>query len=102
MKNKEVTKEDLIKALRDIVWYNCLYESENIPALLKLEKGKYGYITYPTEILNGKLEMQYIWAMCVSMFGDYGTSVFSGWIEDVEGFRSFLESLIPYEDEMIF
>lgn len=41
---------------------------------------------------NDKLEMLY--SICVLLFGDYGTSPRSGWIENVEAFHLFINDII--------
>lgn len=39
-----------------------------------------------------------VWVLCVNLFGDYGTSPRFGWIEDIDGFRRFIE-IITYTPE---
>ena len=84
---EKATRDDLIEALDMVVWYNGYWEIVKgwIEALTN-PKGK--YIHRPDDCNDDGLEV--LWMICVLMFGDYGTSPRSGWVEDFEGCREFL------------
>lgn len=37
-------------------------------------------------------QLDFVWMICVEMFGDYGTSPRFGWIEQIDEFREFCNS----------
>lgn len=87
-KYENLSKEDLLDALDAVVWYNGCGEIISEWEKLEPEDGtihaeyyKHGYTN------TDQLEM--LWMIAVLLFGDYGTSPRSGWIEDVESFRKF-------------
>ena len=87
----------LMDALRDAADYNGI--DEIFKEWLKLEPNENKIITgthygHPDLSEREKGEVQIFWMLCVLMFGDYGVSPRYGWIEDIEGFREFLKSLI--------
>jgi hypothetical protein len=112
----EVDKEELIKAIRydrgqyekgyadgkddeckfrealdSIVWYNGHYE------WLKklrddLEAWDNGFFPYQGDI-EWHTEQHCIWMLLVGMFGDWGTSIRTGWIEDIAGCIKFIDEI---------
>ena len=42
---------------------------------------------------------EFIYMICVLLFGDYGCSPRTGWIEDVEGFHNFINKFIEHYEE---
>lgn len=79
--------ETLIDALDSVTWYNGL--AATIRGWTELEPSKQtGCILCP-ECCWKDEQLQVFWMIAVFMFGNYGTSPRSGWIEDVEGFREF-------------
>lgn len=78
-----ISTDDYNRALQNVVWYNNLWEIvkgwKNIPCT------KYGAVIhqkdYGAECEEVKLQLEVIWMIAVSLFGDYGTSPRSGWIE---------------------
>lgn len=101
----EVTKETLIDALDSVTWYNCLAEEilkwKNPENYDTEHKG----VPYPDGWLSPKMEfwaswpkgfrnqLEVIWMICVCMFGDYGTSPRSGWIEHKDEFFAFIDAI---------
>lgn len=84
-------KDDLIRALDSVVWYNGL--GPDILKWKELKPGTFGQIICPFHIQKRTDQLEMIWMLCVSLFGDYGSSPRVGWIEDVEGFRRFIDSI---------
>ena len=82
----------LICALDSLVWYGCHYD--DIKQLIEHIKSSKGYSVCPdfTPKQYDNLVTD-VWAMLVCMFGDYGTSPFSGWIERKLDAITFLESI---------
>lgn len=92
----------LCNALQTIVWYNGHSEwlSELCEELKKLKETGEKYINYPCplEVAEWHTEKHAIWELLVGSFGDWGTSIRGGWIEDFDGCVEFIEYLIE-EDE---
>ena len=94
-----------INALRDALWYNGL----NVPIKewASAPTDEYGRILYDESLYDFKqvrnnsdeAQKQLVWMMCVLMFGDYGSSPRFGWINDVEGFREFIEGITSEDEE---
>ena len=96
MLKDKVTKESLIQALNDVIWYNGL--GDYVRQMIDLEPNKNRYILCPYyELIMDDQCLETIWMICVLLFGDYGTSPRSGWIEDVDGYRAFLKTILPEE-----
>lgn len=89
---------DIIDALDLVVWYNGM--GEDVSEWKVLPTNKYGSINRPDNSMgNDQLEM--LWMICVCLFGNYGTSPRSGWIEDVEAFRKFVDAITKTDREAI-
>lgn len=97
---KTVTIERLINALDSITWYNGLAE-----IIVKwkdehyFDESAYGlswnwntFENYNPETRN---QLQIIWMICVELFGEYGTSPRSGWIEpeSKDDFYKFIDDI---------
>lgn len=81
----------LLDALDGVTWYNCLAEEVFSWACLPTE-ADYKIITLPKNVnpMNPYgPQLEVIWMIAVILFGEYGTSPRTGWIENVEGFREF-------------
>jgi hypothetical protein len=93
---------NLCEALQSIVWYNghAVWLSEVCEELKKLKETGEKYINYPCplEVAEWHTEKHAIWELLVGSFGDWGTSIRGGWIEDFDGCIEFIEYLIE-EDE---
>lgn len=83
-----INVEKLREVLDSVVWYNGYWEivKEWIEALAN-PKGKY---IYRPDEYDGDGGLEVLWMMCVLMFGNYGTSPRSGWVENTEQCREFL------------
>lgn len=90
----EITVDKLIYALDSVASYNGLAETllawknlppdgPSIPCPLRW---------WETDDWYGA-QLQVLWMICVEMFGDYGTSPRFGWINDVDGFRDFIDQI---------
>lgn len=79
--------DKIIEALETVIWYNGYY------GIIQdwIDKGDAAVKSgnYP-QILDKNEQLEVIWMICVSMFGDYGTSPRSGWITDWKSCREFL------------
>lgn len=90
-KNQEtaLSIEAILYAISNVVWYNGL---DNLIKKWKTLEHTNGYISVPDDVWNYK-DLQVIWMICVSLFGDYGTSPRGGWITDIEGFYNFIDAI---------
>lgn len=87
-------KEDpLFEALENIIWYDGHYEW-----LMKLRDDMQAHIgdriyenPFPTE--QWHTEGHTIWMLLVGMFGDWGTSIRSGWIDNIQGCIRFIDAV---------
>lgn len=71
-------QDELIDSLDSVVWYNCHYYKLNEikqELLKKQDSGNYKYDYGNDE------QFQVIWMILVCLFGDYGSSPRSGWLE---------------------
>lgn len=88
---------DIIEALNSIVWYNGIYDFlEDVKnGVSKCNIGYYNH-TYPM----GEQE-QIFWMLLVLLFGDYGTSPRSGWLEmeHKEEILDFIDRLTTIDGE---
>ena len=78
-------------ALECIVWYNCHYEWLE-PLADELEKTLEYYRT-PFGSNELDTEKHFIWMLLVGMFGNWGTSINSGWIEKTKECAEFIRNL---------
>ena len=82
----------LFDAMESIIWYDGHYEwlKELRDILLEYPKGK----NYPTpDQIKGHSEEHTIWMLLVGMFGNWGTSIRCGWIEDIQGCIEFIDAV---------
>jgi hypothetical protein len=99
-KYENLSAEDLLDALDAVVWYNGHGEIiaewkwlEPKDGVIRAEYYKHGYTDTDTDLLG------MIWMIAVLLFGNYGTSPRSGWIEDVESFRKFCHRITQTDRE---
>lgn len=87
---KPIDTDELIEALDSVIWYNGHFDQirEWIDKLKATEEGK---LCHCPDIDDHGLEV--FWMLCVLMFGNYGTSPRSGWIEDCTGCIEFLKTI---------
>lgn len=95
-KDKALIDSGLYEALKDIVWYN-----DHTEWLVKLRNDieasqKEGDLTYgiPLDVEEWHTEKHMIWMLLVGVFGSWGTSIRSGWIENLGGCVTFIDGLI--------
>lgn len=85
-----IGRDDLIKAIASVVWYDGI--GEDILEWKKiLPSVQTGCVHRAYSYKNSSL--QTIWMICVLLFGNYGTSPRSGWIEDVFEFHNFIDEI---------
>ena len=95
---KQITGDDIIYAIDAVTWYNGLDEiirEWKMPGYFDDIRGKLAwnwkrFHKYDQETQH---QLEVIWIICVCLFGEYGTSPRSGWIEDKEGFYAFLDQI---------
>ena len=71
--------EKILDALDSITWYNCIAE-RLIQIKEDIINSKESQYIVPDDIYSDN-RIQPIWMMLVCMYGDYGTSPRSGWLE---------------------
>ena len=92
-----MTVENMVSALDNVTWYNGLAE---YVAKWKTDCPKVGNTLISDETYCcGEMDctifdqLQVIWMICVELFGNCGTSPRRGWIEDIDGFNWFIDSI---------
>lgn len=95
-----IDSEKLLDALDSVTWYNGLAEQvlewKKIPVEPTID-GK-PQIKHLYSSLDGE-QLEVIWMIAVSLFGDYGTSPRTGWITDVKGFYKFIDRITSLHRE---
>lgn len=107
MRKNELCEEDLIDALDSVTWYNGL--AEEIIHWKDdgyFEEGESGSLIWYWDKFNDfslekRDQIEVIWMICVNLFGDYGTSPRSGWIENREAFYEFVDAITKTYQEVI-
>ena len=97
--SKEINAK-LYEALETIIWYDN--HSEWLRELCgELEKTKKeGHCVYGIpDYIEWHTETHTIWMLLVGVFGDWGTSIRSGWIEDIDGCIEFIQGLIKVAND---
>ena len=86
-------ENDLQYALECIIWYDGLDDwlEELADALEKYNDYPYDCPIDPTQ---WRKEHHIIWMLLVGMFGNWGTSIRSGWIEDCKGCAAYIRKTI--------
>lgn len=101
---------DLIEALNSVTWYNGLAEK-----ILEWKKpGVVDVSKYGTHLFGLKLQkwfeqfergdqaqLQVFWMIGILLYGNYGTSPRTGWIDDWDGFMHFLDAITEAYRESI-
>lgn len=99
-KNVADLETKLLDNLDAITWYNCL--AEEITTWKELRNDN-GIIPCPLNHVRNAYEgqLQFVWMLCVLMFGDYGTSPRYGWInwENKDVFDAFIDDITKTERE---
>lgn len=95
----DISKNDLIGALQSVVWYNGL-ECDLIKWLdIEPINGEILFDRIHAETSGDWEEIMVIWMICVVLFGEYGTSPRTGWIEKVDDFKEFIGILAEVEND---
>lgn len=89
-------EKKILSAIDAVVWYNGLGEFV-LPWKDKQTYKCTGHIVpdyrdrgYDVETVAN---LEFIWIIAVKLYGDYGTSPRSGWIENIEGFKRFIDAI---------
>ena len=90
-------QEKFFEALDSIIWYDGHYEwlkamRDDMENILKTGD-KYVNYSAPFEPTEWHTEQHTIYMILVGMFGDWGTSIRSGWIEDIKGCIEFIDAI---------
>lgn len=82
---------DIHDAFSNIIWYDALYcwLEELADALEKAT----GYYVNPLSTEKWHTEERFIWMLLVGMFGDWGTSIRGGWIEQTKECAEYIRWL---------
>ena len=84
----------IVEAIDSVAWYNGLSETIENWKILKPEHGAIRPpYNYGADSDVDAIQLQMVWMVCVILYGDYGTSPRYGWITDVDGFHSFIDSV---------
>ena len=94
-KNKSIEGRGLFRALESIIWYDG--HAEWLKKLRDdmerhLKDGEDIYIC-PFNYTEWHTEHHTIYMLLAGMFGDWGTSIRGGWIEDIEGCIKFIDAI---------
>lgn len=89
-------EKKILSAIESVVYYNGLGES--VYPWKDMKPDDYtGYIRpdYRDKGYDDSLttQLEVIWMIAVMLYGEYGTSPRSGWIEDIAGFRNFIDAI---------
>ena len=80
-----------ISAINSICFYNNL--QDDILKWKEIVKKPYDRVE-----INYGTYLEFIYSICVMLYGDYGTSPRSGWIIDIKGFYTFIDDVCKVED----
>ena len=101
--------DELINALDSVTWYNGLAEE-----IIKWKNPgyfceDYGVLSWNWDYVmenfdkDFRNQIEIIWMICVRLFGDYGTSPRSGWIEaeKKDDFYAFVDKITEtYQEDL--
>jgi hypothetical protein len=93
-KKKTMKTPDFVSAMQDIVWYDGHQDwlADLRDDLRRHPDGENYMCPFGSEIWHS--EPHVIWMLLVGMFGNWGTSIRSGWIDDKEGCIAFIDRLL--------
>jgi hypothetical protein len=83
--------ERLEEALKSIIWYDCHYEW--LETLANKIENTEAYFVCPFEIEDWHKERHVIYMLLVGMFGNWGTSIRGGWIEETKECAEYIREL---------
>ena len=85
-------------AIHSIVFYDCHQEwLAEIRTQCELAKENDDYVHFPDN-MEWHTEKHTLWMILVGMFGDWGTSIRTGWIDRPDECIEFINLLIEEED----
>lgn len=91
---------DLYDALESVIWYDGHYKwLKELCGELEKAKADDRFYDNPFEPEEWHTEQHVIWMLLVGMFGDWGTSIRSGWIEKHDECIAFINRIIKPEDD---
>lgn len=89
--------EKMFDALESIIWYDGHYEwlKEMRDDMEKLLQSGDKYTSYkcPFDYTEWHTEQHTIYMLLVGMFGDWGTSIRGGWIDDLKDCIDFIDAI---------
>ena len=87
-------EETLFEALKNIVWYDGHYVwLKELRDDLEKFSDNTRFYSCPIDTNLWHTEKHTIWMLLVGVFGDWGTSIRSGWIEKVPECIEFIDAL---------
>ena len=101
---------DLIEAMDSVTWYNGLAEKIlewKKPGVVDVSKDGTHLFGPKLQKWFGLLErgdqaqIQVFWMIGILLYGNYGTSPRTGWIDDWDGFMRFLDAITAYYQESV-
>ena len=102
LETEDTYYESLYETIRTIVKYNGHSEwLKQLITELEEKKKEGSYTNYPLPLLMRELhtEKHTIFEILTGMFGDWGTSIRFGWIEQYDACIEFIKSILPEEEE---
>lgn len=94
MKVSEIKKEDLYDSIHNIIWYdgNYVWLKDLRDDMVNFKKTHDEYANYPNPFDHAQwhTEQHVIYMLLAGLFGDWGTSIRSAWIEDIDGCIEFI------------
>lgn len=94
---RPIDKEKIIEVLQTIVFYNG-HAEWMLPLAEILEERDRFYTCGETDIIWGT-EEHFIWMLLCGLFGDWGTSIRSGWIENTKEAAEFIRMICELDGE---
>lgn len=89
-----MTTDMLMEALDGIIWYNGFYEQmQHWEALIDQAERNGEWVRRPEFPEDMSEQLEIFWMLLVLLYGNYGTSPRSGWIEDLVGARRFIRRI---------
>ena len=85
---------ELLDALDSVVWYNGLYDQlKHWQELLMMAKADRTHLLRPIFPEDLREQLEIFWMLLVCLYGDYGTSPRSGWIEELDHAHDFIDEM---------
>lgn len=92
--------EKMTEAFGAVVWYNGYLDFfQKLEAELLAKNDRYENYGCPIPVDGWNTDLHCLWMILVGMFGDWGTSIRGGWIEDLKGAAEFLREALAEHNE---